>query len=83
MLVKRDDKLIYSVQRSALLSGRAEGVQQQQKEAEGMRGKECERQRAGGSKSEGSWGWVHINDEFNLYANKLAALSTQTQRRRR
>lgn len=23
--------------------------------------------------------WAHINDEFNLYANKLAALATQTQ----
>lgn len=49
-----------------------------------MRAKECERQRAGGgcSKSEGQLGgWAHINDEFNLYANKLAALSTQTQRR--
>lgn len=58
MLVKRDDKLIYSVQRSALLSGRAGGVQQQQGkgEAKGMRAKECERQRAGCSKSEGSWG---------------------------
>lgn len=60
MLVKRDDKLIYSVQRSALLSGRAGGVQQQQGkgEAKGRRAKECERQRAGGgcSKSEGQLG---------------------------
>lgn len=50
MLVKRDDKLIYSVQRSALLSGRAGGVQQQQQkgEAKGRRAKECERQRARG-----------------------------------
>lgn len=55
MLVKRDDKLIYSVQRSALLSGRAGGVQQQKGEAKGRRAKECERQRAGGGggKSEG------------------------------
>lgn len=79
MLVKRDDKLIYSVQRSALLSGRAGGVQQRE-EAEGMRGKECERRRAERGQL---WGWAYINDEFNLYANKLAALSTQTQRRRR